>query len=170
MKRGDFIVALLLSISVTGCMGGLPPKSPASPSTSTTEEIRTLVELVNRHRRGVGCKDLIWLEPVAVVAQKHSDDMVRRGFFDHNNPEGLSPFQRLNAAGLKFMRAAENIAQGQETAHAVMASWLSSPGHRRNIEDCAMREHGIGFTRGTKALPYGTMTNAWTHNFVVLRP
>jgi uncharacterized protein YkwD len=170
MKRGDFIVALLLSIAQTGCMGGLPPKQPAVPSTSATDEIRTLTELVNRHRRTVGCKELTWFEPVAAVAQKHSDDMVRRNFFDHKNPEGLSPFQRLNAAGVQFTRAAENIAYGQQTAHAVMASWLKSPGHRRNIEDCAMREHGIGFARGTKTLPYGTMINAWTHNFVVLRP
>src|SRR5687768_17733429 len=125
MKPGDLTVALLLSIALTGCMGGLPPKPPVIPSTSTTDEIRALVELVNRHRRGVGCKDLIWLEPVASVAQKHSDDMVRRGFFDHKNPDGLTPFQRLNAAGLKFTRAAENIAAGQATAHAVMASWLS---------------------------------------------
>jgi uncharacterized protein YkwD len=170
MKPGDFIVALLLSISQTGCMGGLPPATPPVRATSTTEEIRALAELVNKHRRSVGCKDLEWLEPVAAVAQKHSDDMVRRNFFDHKNPEGVTPFQRLNAAGIRFTRAAENIAYGQETAQAVLASWLRSPGHRRNIEDCAMREHGIGFARGTKTLPYGTMINAWTHNFVVLRP
>jgi uncharacterized protein YkwD len=169
MRRGDFIVALLLSISLTGCMGGLPAVAPPVPATSASDEIRALVELVNRHRRGVGCKDLIWFEPVAVVAQKHSDDMIRRSFFDHKNPDGLSPFERLSAAGIRFTRAAENIAAGQETAEAVMASWLSSPGHRRNIEDCNMREHGIGFARGSKALPYGTMTNAWTHNFI-LRP
>ena len=169
MKRGDFIVALLLSITITGCMGGLPPKPPVVPATSTTEEIRTLAELVNRHRRGVGCKDLEWFDPVAAVAQKHSEDMVRRNFFDHKSPEGVTPFQRLNAAGLHFTRAAENMAYGQETAHAVLSSWLNSPGHRRNIEDCAMREHGIGFARGTRALAYGTMATAWTHNFVVLR-
>ena len=169
MKQGDFIVALLLSIAQTGCMGGLPPKPPVIPTTSTTDEIRALAELVNKHRRKVGCKDLEWLDPVAAVAQKHSDDMVRRNFFDHKSPEGVTPFQRLNAAGLRFTRAAENIAYGQETAQAVLTSWLGSPGHRRNIEDCAMREHGIGFTRGARSLPYGTMINAWTHNFVVLR-
>jgi uncharacterized protein YkwD len=170
MKRGDFIVALLLSISQTGCMGGLPPKPAALPTLSTTAEIRALEGLINKHRRSVGCKDLEWLDAVAAVAQKHSEDMVQRNFFDHKSPEGVTPFQRLNAAGIHFTRAAENIAYGQATAQAVLASWLRSPGHRRNIEDCAMREHGIGFARGTKTLPYGTMINAWTHNFVVLRP
>ena len=173
MNRGDVIVALLLSLVISGCMGGLvQPPPPAGPvaATPVADEIRTLVELVNKHRRSVGCKDLIWVDSIAEVAQKHSDDMVRRGYFNHVNPDGETPFKRLEKAGIRYMRAAENIAAGQQTAVIVMTSWLNSPGHRRNIEDCTMREHGIGLTRGTKVLPYGVITNAWTHNFTQLRP
>jgi uncharacterized protein YkwD len=32
---------------------------------------------------------------------------------------------------------AENIAWGQDTADEVVAAWLASPGHRRNILDCS---------------------------------
>jgi uncharacterized protein YkwD len=171
MKKGDVTVAFLLTLFSTGCMAGFAPPPPqAPPVTSEGDEIRALITLVNAHRVKVGCKPLQWDNQVGAVAQNHSDDMVARGYFNHKTPEGVTPFQRLEKAGVRAIRAAENIAAGQTTAQVVMTSWLGSPGHRRNIEDCAMQQHGIGFTRGTKVLPYGTIINAWTHNFVVLRP
>lgn len=171
MKRGDLAVALLTSLMLAGCMMAAAPPPPAGvPVASVADELEELEELINEHRESVGCKELIWMDPVAAVAQKHSDDMVRRSFFSHVNPDGVTPFQRLERAGVRYQRAAENIAAGQATAEEVLRSWLNSPGHRRNIEDCLMREHGIGLTRGTKTLPYGVFTNAWTHVFVVMRP
>lgn len=171
MKKGDVPVAFLIALLLSGCMAGFAPPPPQTPPvTSEGDEIRALVQLVNAHRAKVGCKPLAWDNRVAMVAQSHSDDMVARGYFNHKTIEGLTPFQRLEKAGVRFVRAAENIAAGQTSAQMVMTSWLGSPGHRRNIEDCAMEQHGIGFTRGTKVLPYGTIVNAWTHNFVVLRP
>jgi uncharacterized protein YkwD len=37
----------------------------------------------------------------------------------------------------------ENIAFGQRTVSEVMASWMGSPGHRRNIE-ADFRDIGVG--------------------------
>jgi uncharacterized protein YkwD len=54
--------------------------------------------------------------------------------------------------------AAENIAAGQWSAQQVLDSWLSSPGHRRNIENCGLLEHGVGLTQ-----------NHSTHVLVTLR-
>ena len=169
MNRGDGTVALFLSLLLAGCMAGMvqPPARPtASPVASVSDELDELEDLINAHRKKVGCKELDWDDDVADVAQKHSDDMVKRSFFAHINPDGLTPFKRLERAGVHYMRAAENIAAGQRTAREVMNSWLNSPGHRRNIEDCAMREHGIGLTRGRESLPYGTIRTAWTHVFI----
>ena len=112
-------------------------------------------ELVNAHRASVGCSALVWNGSVADVARAHSDDMVERDFFSHTNPDGLSPFDRLSAAGIAFTAAAENIAYGYPTAQAVLQGWLDSPGHRANIENCALTEHGVGVTRAH-----------WTHLFI----
>ena len=38
---------------------------------------------------------------MATVARRHSEDMARRGFFDHRNPDGLDPTQRARTAGLR---------------------------------------------------------------------
>ena len=95
--------------------------------------------------------------------------MVRFNFFSHENLKGQDPFKRLANANIKFWKAAENIAAGQRTAEEVYTSWMGSPGHRRNIEDCSLTYHGIGLARGAHTVPYGTISNAWTHDFIVPR-
>jgi uncharacterized protein YkwD len=95
---------------------------------------------------------------VADVAQKHSEDMSRNNYFSHTNQQGKTPFDRLRAAGITYTVAAENIAEGQRTAEQVLASWLSSSGHRHNIEDCRLLQHGVGLAN-----------YHWTHMFVRLR-
>lgn len=166
----------LLLLCVTGCTRGrvtppaAPPPSRATPAiTSVEHELRTVADLVNEHRKGIRCPTLAWNPVVARVAQAHSDDMVRRSYFTHNTPEGVTPGQRLSAAGVKWTRTAENIAAGQRTARAVFESWMTSPGHRHNIEDCALREHGVGLTRGPPSVAFGDVTYAWTHAFVTIR-
>jgi uncharacterized protein YkwD len=117
--------------------------------------VETFVALLNDHRAGVGCPALEWNDAVAAVAEAHSDDMVARSFFSHTNPDGLSPFQRLSDAGVAYSAAAENIAYGYPTASAVLSGWLNSSGHRSNIENCTLTEHGVGL-RDTH----------WTHMFI----
>jgi uncharacterized protein YkwD len=73
-------------------------------------------------------------------------------FFSHTNHLGKNPFQRLQGAGIRYRIAAENIAAGQQTAEQVLQSWLNSQGHRRNIENCDLTQHGVGF-----------YNNRWTH-------
>lgn len=117
-------------------------------------DVQTFVDLMNDHRLSVGCDPLTWVEPVAEVAHAHSVDMVDRGFFAHTNPDGQSPFDRMRDAGLTLSRGAENIAYGYATPEAVLQAWLDSPGHRANIENCSLTEHGVGLHE-----------THWTHLF-----
>jgi uncharacterized protein YkwD len=118
-------------------------------------DVEEFVALANAHRTTVGCGPLEWLPPVAGVAQAHSEDMVARAYFAHTNPDGQSPFDRLAAAGIGYRRAAENIAWGYPSAPAVLSGWLGSPGHRANLENCALTHHGVGL-----------IDSRWTHLFV----
>lgn len=117
--------------------------------------VAEFVDLLNAHRVSVGCPSLAWNGGVADVAQGHSDDMVARDFFSHTNPDGLSPFDRLAAAGIAYSAAAENIAYGYPTAQAVLQAWMNSSGHRANIENCGLTEHGVGIAG-----------SHWTHVFI----
>jgi len=144
---GARLALLVLLSAPTACQEtGLEPEFNA--------EVETFVGLMNDYRASVGCAPLTWITEIADVAEAHSLDMVQRDFFDHTNPDGASPFDRLLAAGLSFSRSAENIAMGYGSADVVLEGWLDSPGHRANIENCELSEHGVGL-----------FETRWTHLF-----
>lgn len=138
------------ALAVSGC-GDTTPTTP----TLANPDIAAFVTAMNQYRSSVGCPVLAWNANVAAVAQAHSQDMVVRDFFAHTNPDGQSPFDRMAAAGITFSGAAENIAYGYASGDAVLAGWLGSPGHKTNIENCGLTEHGVGLS-GTH----------WTHVFI----
>lgn len=147
---GRAIVIMLLAAAVACDTGnGLGPDTDANP------ELILFVDLMNDHRESVGCPSLVWNDAVASVAQAHSEDMVDRDFFDHTNPDGDSPFDRLQNAGVPYSGGAENIAWGYSTASAVLDGWLNSAGHKANIENCSLTEHGVGLDQ-----------SYWTHLFI----
>lgn len=107
-----------------------------------------MLALVNVERAAAGCAPVSADAGLATVARAHSADMRDRGYFSHVSPDGLDPFARARAAGLGHARA-ENIAAGQPDATAVMAAWMTSPGHRANILDCDLRTLGVGVATGS---------------------
>jgi len=145
------LLSMAVIVSAVSCGGdnGFGPNSDADP------ELILFFEIINDHRESVGCPRLVWNDDVASVAQAHSEDMLQRDFFAHTNPDGDSPFDRLRDAGIPYSGAAENIAWGYPTAEAVLNGWLNSPGHKANIENCSLTEHGVGLVQ-----------THWTHLFV----
>ncbi len=157
MKRSNLLILLLFCVG--GCILVPPAQAPVDVvPIAAYDQVEEFTRLVNAHRRKVGCRPLSWVNAVAAVAQKHSQDMYRHHFFDHVNQDGKDPFERLQAAHIRYRAAAENIAAGQPSAQQVLDAWLSSSGHRRNIENCMLLEHGVGLEH-----------NHWTHVLVTLR-
>ncbi|KKZ73539.1 hypothetical protein VO63_12285 [Streptomyces showdoensis] len=103
-----------------------------------------VIALVNAERAKVGCGALTANATLTKAAQGHSDDMAARDFFDHTNPDGDGPGERVTAAGYPWTTYGENIAMGQSSPEAVMEAWMNSPGHRANILNCDFKEIGIG--------------------------
>ena len=123
-----------------------PVARAAVPAAPTAEG--AVLALVNQARAGAGCGALTADPALAAVARAHSADMRDRDYFSHTSPEGLSPFDRAEQAGIDYARA-ENIAFGQADATAVMEAWLESPGHRANILDCKLTKLGVGVAEGS---------------------
>lgn len=102
-----------------------------------------MLVLVNKERTSRGLKALAPDEPERAVARAHCEDMFRRGYFSHYTPEGLSPFDRMQNAGIIYKTAGENLAYAPtvETAHEGL---MNSPGHRANILSPDFGRVGIG--------------------------
>jgi uncharacterized protein YkwD len=110
---------------------------------------------VNAIRQAAGLPTIKTTQPLRVAAQRHSDDMVRRRYFSHVSPSGLTLRERVARTGYlrraRDPRLGENIAWGSGTAAApaeIVKAWMNSPGHRQIILTPAFREVGVGITGG----------------------
>ncbi|MEU5592949.1 sigma-70 family RNA polymerase sigma factor [Streptomyces sp. NPDC020298] len=134
------------------------PSSTPQAQVTSSDTVTQVVALVNKERSAAGCGPLTENPQLEDAAQRHSDDMAARNFFDHTNPDGADPGQRITAAGYRWSTYGENIAQGQQTPQAVMDSWMNSPGHRANILNCSFKDIGVGVHKGSGG-PW------WTQDF-----
>ncbi|MYS21279.1 Uncharacterized conserved protein YkwD, contains CAP (CSP/antigen 5/PR1) domain [Streptomyces sp. DvalAA-14] len=133
-----------------------PVEAPASTDAVTAARAQIL-SLVNQQRATAGCKPLTASTALDQLAQNFSDDMAARGFFDHTDPDGHTPWDRAKALGITNL-GGENIARGQADADAVMTAWMNSPGHRANILNCDYTTLGVG-------IHFGTGGPWWTQDF-----
>jgi uncharacterized protein YkwD len=103
------------------------------------------LRLLNLDRTSRGLSPLRCHQGLLDTARRHSQDMAARGYFDHNTPEGLQPWDRMERNGVCGWRmAGENIAQGQRTPAQVQEDWMNSPGHRANILTPEFTHVGVG--------------------------
>jgi uncharacterized protein YkwD len=126
-----------------GCPGsGALPR--ASDIESNRQEILCLLN-VERARRG-----LVPLRPqplLELASQRHSDDMVRRRYYEHETPDGVDPQMRMSAVGYAPAWTGENLYTGtgtEATPVRALKGWMESPGHRANILRPEFTEVGVG--------------------------
>jgi len=146
---------------------------PGQPDIKISDLEQRVHVLVNKERAGRKLAGLRFDDKLARIARTHSQDMARRNFFDHVNPDGQDPTARGEAAGytcekvsgdLVTVGLAENIFQGNlysrvrtvgtqksyewnsadEIAAESLTGWMNSPGHRRNIVETTYIKTGIG--------------------------
>jgi uncharacterized protein YkwD len=106
-----------------------------------------MLQLVNRERVAAGLQPLSADPELTEVARQHSTDMFVRGYFAHDTPEGLDPFDRMRAAGVRFGAAGENLALAP-TVQVAHTGLMNSPGHRANILHRDFGRVGIGIMDG----------------------
>lgn len=127
-----------------------PDRDPSAPvkgagaDEPTDPAVARFAAVLNAQRERDACPPLTWDSEVAAVAALHSRDMVERGYFSHVSPDGVDPFDRLRAAGIGFVAAAENLAFGASTGDELFAQWMGSPGHRANMLGCRYTAQGVG--------------------------
>jgi uncharacterized protein YkwD len=127
------------------------------------EQVRAeVLATVNARREAVGAAPLVLDPRLNAAAQKHAEDMLARSYYDHRNPEGLQPRERVIQAGYRPFLVAENIARGHTTVEEAMDAWMQSRGHRGNLLNPAFTEMGVGCAVGTNA---AGSTVLWVQDF-----
>jgi uncharacterized protein YkwD len=129
MRRLSSASLVTLALAVAGPVAAGPAES--------------VLTAVNAARAKAGCGPLRVNRKLEAAAKAHARAMAEQNFFSHAGKDGSRLPGRIARQGYDYRSAAENIAAGQETAREVVASWLKSSGHRKNILDCGMSETGI---------------------------
>lgn len=104
---------------------------------------------------------LSWNAELGKTALAHSKDMADKDYFSHQGRDGSQVSDRASRAGYSWQRIGENIAAGQGSAEQVMAGWLASPGHCKNIMNPDFRELGAAYATN----PESSATSYWTQVF-----
>lgn len=135
---------MLRILAVCGAMMGGTALACSPPP---QVELDIHLAAVNAERAKAGRPALALSPELNALAQAHACDMARRGYFSHTTPDGRSMMDRARRAGASgYCTMGENIARAPRDVPSVVAGWMRSPGHRRNILDADFRL--VGFGRG----------------------
>src|SRR5215471_5147177 len=135
------------------------------PEIRVAELEQKIHQSVNFERRAAERPTLEWDDELAKLARAHSEDMAKRKYFKHVNPEGLTPMKRAQAAGYPVCQLmGENIYQNNlysrvitekkrttydwnsmdQIASTTVKGWMQSEGHRQNLLESKYTKEGIG--------------------------
>ena len=168
MGSPTFLAAVLVALAAGGValfLGRREEPAPradpvcgdtrSTPQTLGVERAGSVtVCLINEERARRGLGRLAGNSQLAAAAAEHSRDMVARGYFEHESPDGRTPQDRIRATGWGRGRSSstgENIAWGtgdSATPAAIVREWMDSPPHRADILRPAFREIGVGIALG----------------------
>lgn len=110
-----------------------------------------LFDLLNMARIEDGAGAVAWSEALAEVAGRHGREMYEEGYFSHVSPASGMVGNRLQAEGIPFRAAGENLALSPtvDTAHEGL---LASPSHRAAMLDPVFTRVGISAVEGPMGL------------------
>jgi uncharacterized protein YkwD len=159
MKQIFSVTLALLSFIIVEARPVPKPKSIdlqdtnlfVSPDSKMANDI---LGYVNAYRQKKGLPALTMNAVVSAQAQKHSENMAaHRTAFGHN---GFQTRMKNISSQLGGANAtAENVAFGNMDAKQVVDTWLTSPGHKQNIEG-PYNLTGIGIASDNKGNLYFT--------------
>jgi len=106
-----------------------------------------VLDAVNDVRARSGLPELVEMPELSAVARTHSEDMLKRGFVGHVNPDGDDVDYRVRRAGIAFRKVGENVHMSRGAKDPVqfaVEQWLGSLHHREAIMDPSYTFTGAG--------------------------
>ncbi len=122
---------------------------PIAPAFSSAITVDNIINLTNESRQEFTVAALSENQILDKAAQAKADDMLAKGYFAHNTPDGHTPWDFITGAGYSYIMAGENLAVNFTEAESVETAWMNSPGHKANILNKNFQDIGIGISQGT---------------------
>lgn len=147
IKRIMFFICLIPSLTS-------PAFAESAPQSLEKQYQQAVLDEVNHYRTSKGLNKLILNKAITKEAKQHSLDMAEKKFkFSHQDFDKRISHIKKNIPA--FGGGAENIAYFKIPPKEVVKKWLTSQGHRQNIEG-RYNLTGIGIIQDKKGWVYYT--------------
>lgn len=125
-----------------------------------------IIALTNDERVAHGLSKLSENEALDVIAASRSQDMVKRGYFDHFDPTGPVDAQGRHAAAVQELLSRNDVTYAEvgenlvgntglpldaRTPRQVVQAWMNHPEHRANILHASYTMIGVGLAAENQA-------------------
>lgn len=111
--------------------------------------ISGIISATNVERKKIGIVELLKDPQLSKAAEVKLQDMFQKQYFQHVSPSGDSVSDVVRKAGYEYIVVGENLALGVFAGDAqVVAAWMASPGHKKNILDPRYQEIGLAVGQG----------------------
>ncbi len=107
-----------------------------------------LIDLTNAERGRIGLRALTFNSKLSIAAEQKATDMLAKGYFDHQSPDGRAPWDFIESTGYIYLKAGENLAIDFPELSEVVPAWMASPTHKANIVKPDYEEIGIAHVQG----------------------
>lgn len=134
------------SLLAVACSGSSSSPTESSGPVSADQVEASSAALINGERGEAGLGQL-WFDPVlSEVARQYSREMRDQGFVSHYDEHGVAVDGRLRNAGVRFVKAGENIAavETADPAGDAHRGFMASAPHRANILAGDYTSVGVG--------------------------
>jgi uncharacterized protein YkwD len=114
---------------------------------------------INEIREQNGSPALGWSEGLAECAREQSRRKVALRFPGHEDPERGGVAERLNTAGVRWMRSGENLFMERgwdDPVDYAVVFWWYSEGHKMNLLDSEYTLTGVGLAQARDRTWYAT--------------
>ena len=144
MKRKWFYFVFCLMLLAAGCQDEFDDEA------SGLDAARMLTLINELREKGCNCGTeqmprvprVVWHEKLWMAAALHSEDMFANNIYSHAGSDGSMAGDRLDRSGFWWKICGENIARSLQTEEEVIAIWLDSPIHCRNLMNPNFRYMG----------------------------
>jgi uncharacterized protein YkwD len=160
-RRAATLVAAVAALALAAPAGAQAADCGAAadfvPDASNLTQVgQATLCLLNNERAAQGLRPVAEAPGLTQPSRAYSARMVAESFFAHESPDGGTLVDRLTAVGYIApdgdWTVGENIAWGQghlSTPRNIVAAWMASPGHRKNVLTGEYTEIGLGVVTGT---------------------
>lgn len=107
-----------------------------------------LAEMANQERLSLGLNPLKENALLNRAAEMKAQDMLNKGYFSHQSPNGTPPWFWFKKSGYQYKVAGENLGIGFLDSQEIHQAWLDSPSHKANIINPYYQEIGIAVIEG----------------------